>query len=289
MGIKRWTGAVSGAYATNGNWVGNAAPVVTDDVIIDGASLRAIDGSDQSAAGLNSFTVTANNLFNIGSSGASLQITALHGSIRSGGAELWMDPAIGNVLLAPQTSGPNACQWGGANGSLGRISVAAGNVVLRAGSTWGSPIYVFTEGGGTGSGPFLDIEPGQAFAGSDELVVLGGQVQLEDSLDQALSRVIVAGGILTLDDIGTTVRIDLYGGEIRHMEGTVTVAKVRGGLWDGSRSSKARVITSMVVAGPAPTVDFREGTESTWPVSMVWYGQPTILVDSGFPMSNDIA
>lgn len=279
MAIKRWNGS-TGNYATAANWVGGVAPVATDDVIIDGTSQHDIDGSNQSGTALESFTITPNYVGSIGSSGASLRITASTGTLRGSGDECWIDPAFTTSYLAPQVATPNACQFGGGGGiGIGLFIVAAGNIVIRSGTNWGDGMVVTNTG--EGPTPAIKIESGQTFLAATQLHITAGRVTLEDSLDGADSIIVVSGGLAILDDSGTTTLVIVNGGTLQHDDGRITWAFVHGsGTWDASQSTVSRIVDAMHLTGPHAVGDWRNGSKSGFPTILQPFANPVILTDS---------
>ena len=74
MATRTWTGSVSNAFATAGNWSPANVPVTGDDVVVPITAAQGIAGSNQSAITLLSLRVEEGFKFDIGSLGAPLEI-----------------------------------------------------------------------------------------------------------------------------------------------------------------------------------------------------------------------
>jgi len=103
MADTSWTGIVSGAFGTAGNWT-NGVPGNGDTAIFTGSlARRKVDGSDQTAITLAQLVVDDSYAFGIASSGSPLKIHADQLLYAAGGGAGFLWGAYPDVVAAPRS------------------------------------------------------------------------------------------------------------------------------------------------------------------------------------------
>lgn len=158
MATRTWNSTSSGAFATAGNWEEASAPTAGDDVWINaGAS---IDGSDQNAYSLNSFSVGRDYAGQIASSGTYLEIDSDDVSLNCGSnaRDIYIDidaADSGDTVRIDSLSSIGTVFVKAASGSsVAELVINHGRVKLVSGTF----AAVYVEWDGTGTRPSIEIE-----------------------------------------------------------------------------------------------------------------------------------
>lgn len=263
MANRTWTGAVSGAWGTAGNWAEAAVPIDGDDVFIQGSV--SITGSDQSATELASLRVSPHYTGDIGSSGTYLQIDAVtfdyagHGSAYINGifTTLRVTGAVGDTALNMLGSVVTA-----------RITGEAVNGLITFGNSMVLDLLEVQSAGGTR----IDLGTGilTAAAGAPSLTMDSGQVECSS----ALATVEMVGGSLTHDTGAiATLQLESLATCIYKSSGTITTLTVYGGLFDGTQNTNPSTTITNASIHENGEIDVQSGLRNfTFTNGIIYHG-----------------
>lgn len=278
MATNYWTGAVSTAYNTAGNWSLGAAPIATNDVRLRAASTVAIaSGLDQSAVAIADFIVEPGYSGAIGTTASGvptyLQIDPDRFQF-AGTGQSYIDIGAAAIdALIDNTTTPGTGLRG-----LYLLGSAIANLIVSGGS-----VGVAAVPGSTSTVATAQVLGGSLLLGSGTslttLRVNGGEALVEC----ALTTVNQYGGIVTTSGIGAITTYNCFGGTaILNSSGTITTLNIYPGatvIFTGS--NKARTVTTTVFnPGPAAcTLIFDPAviTQTNKPT----YAYPATLVVAG--------
>lgn len=253
MADYTWTGAVSSAYATAGNYTPAGPPADTDTLNFDPAYLVSMAGSSQAGIRLAELTTDSGYSMNIGSSGTPLIIDAVLVKLNGSGTVYLKsdDAASGEYTGHVVVNSPNTVLAAHLDGEeIDNISVLGGCVELAATlGTVAIPTLVrISRPSGEISGAKLIIHE-KSGATSDPMVttlhVNGGMVESSGRI----STMYQTGGqhVQVTEEINT---LFISGGQCIYnsetTDGTLGTAYVdSGGVLDLSQTSRKKTITSL--------------------------------------------
>lgn len=259
MASKTWLGTTDAAFGTSGNWSPSGAPTTGDDVVFDGRSIRAIDGSDQSAITLASLRIYKSCSTDIGSVATPLKIgaTICQIGVDTDGATGASGPSL--IALDFYSIQTTVSVF---DGTRTTAATGATNAVMLRGTHASNVLTVY--GGSVGVGMFV-LNEATTFAtihvhGSTSRVTIGAGVTLT-TLNQTTdgSRVFLNcaattinqdGGTLETRGTGAITTVNALGTFTSNSTGTITTLNVsESGLADLAKSPAARTITNCNLYG----------------------------------------
>ena len=242
MATKTWDGETDGNFGTAANWVGDVAPVDTNDIIINDTT-RAIDQGLTTALDFASLIVGPDYGAELGTSTTNPLSFGCTGGvvINGGGPRHYIEANASGIeelrVISVGASGKEHVYLTG--GTFNRVIVEKGTLHVE-GATIGT--LILKSSTGVEADAKVEINSGTVTA----LFAMTGQVTMPVGSTGTIATLYCMSAGVTIDD-GTLTNVIQTGGTINwNVEGgTITLARIIGGLFNSNATPGIRTITTL--------------------------------------------